>query len=407
MKLRKVLLGFLAMALFFSILSGASMSLFNNDWEDTNLVNLDSVIQDKKERKAYSISEMILSGEEALIFGTKDKEYSGPVRLDQPSQIYFLSSQDSRINFLMSLDDNKQYTFGKHSNTVGDVIYATVNSRTLNQENQNMETALYKVKVPNGQFEELSIPEEADNIRLTPVFTNQEHGFLFPERRSVFFETQDGGRSWKVRHLPPGYARLKGSDRSRSGNITIQHETGDLFLSGHYREDDEKPSSSPIYRLPADNDDTQGWQEVTQLERYDINAMTFLDNGDLLILAFEGDRPEEGNDHRQAQILRWDGKDFEHLADLGNRELFDPRTNTNLSPNFFVSGRNGLVVLNGKSFKNEQGDLPVYNVSYVSHDYGKNWERIDNGIANGPVWFDKSSGYLYKATPFSFYRKRL
>lgn len=394
--------------LLISFYVGGGMSLFNK-WEDADLPRIDSVINEKNEQKTYSISDRIFSRNDVLTLGTKDKEYKGPVLLDQSTQVYTLSSIDKKINFIVSLDDSLQYTFGKRSKKVGDYIFTTIYSERLkkNAGGQDLQASLYRIEVPSGRSGKLTIPDAISGVRSTPVFIDQSHGFLIPDKRSIFFETKDGGNSWTERHLPPGYAGLDGLDRVYSGNVAIQPNTNDLFLSGHFLGTENKPGSSPIYHLPSDSDDVQGWREIARLEGYDINAMTFLDNGDLLILAYEGDRPKEGSDFRQPQVLRWDGEEFEHLADLGDRRLFDPKTNTNLSSDYFVTGRDGLVVINGTSFKNENGDLPVYNVTYVSYDYGRSWERLDNGTATGSVWFDKSSRYLYKTTPFSSFRKRL
>lgn len=388
------------------------MSFFsdNDDWESTNIPRISDLTQEE-ETKKYLISEWISGAESFLLLGMKSDESLNSLRVTQSTQP-FVWRNDSTTEgplYLHELEDGVQYTFKSRTEELDDSIYTVVSRKKVDTTSREVDMSyfLHKINIDSANIEEVSFPQSIQKSGATPVFINENMGYLLPSSRSVFFETHDGGNNWAERHLPPGYARLKGIDRYYSGNYAIHPTSKDLFLSGHFDGDDDQPGSSPIYRLPSDNDDVQGWQEVARLEGYDINAMTFLENGDLLILAYEGDRPEEGSDFRQAQILRWDGEEFEHLADLGSRRLFSPRTNTNLSSNYFVTGQDGLVVINGTSFKNENGDLPVYNITYVSHDYGRTWERLDNGTATGSVWFDQESGYLYKTTPFSSYRKRL
>lgn len=396
-------------AVFFILWSyvGADMKFFN-EWEDASSHDISLIISKEQGLKDYSIAEDIIHDDVVLFLGMKVKEgeRKGPVLLDQVTQVYSLNTKDKKVNFLIDLEDDVQYTFGGRTNNLNGVIYVSVDKKILG-EKPGYNSLLYKMQVPSGKAVKIDTPKAVESLRFTPYFINQNRGWIIPKNRSVFFETNDGGGTWTERHLPPGYARLKGLDRFYSGSVVVQPATNDLFMSGHFPGGTNQPGNSPIYRLPADNTDVQGWQEVAALEGYDINDMAFLDNGDLLILAYEGDRPVSGSDLRRPQILRWDGDAFEHLADLGNRLLFRPQRNTNLRPNYVVTGQAGLVVINGRSFKNENGDLPVYNVTYVSHDYGRTWERLNNGVATGPVWFDQGSGYLFKSTPFSEYKKRL
>ncbi|MBS8268856.1 hypothetical protein DYI26_09000 [Halomonas litopenaei] len=387
---------------------GEKMNLFD-PWEEFDIPQLPTQYMKRAERKTYNTTERMILPDATLFFGRKTDKYTGPINLDQPAKAFTLNTVENSFNFLPNQRDDLQYAFTARSRMIDNMVYSVVIGSNP-ADHLDKDFQLYNIQVPSGRFEPRSMPalsDDADPIyHYEPLFIDQRHGYLLPDQRSIFFETYDGGHTWTERHLPTGYTRLDHFNRYILKSFIHQPTTNDIFLSGYFPAEGEKPGYSPIYRLSADNTGTQGWREVARLEGYAIRSLRFLNNGDLLILAFEGERPERGSDSRSAQVLRWDGEDFEHLHDFGVFTLFRPQRNTNLDQEYFVTGPGGLVVINGRSFKNERGDLPVYNVSYVSHDYGRSWERLNNGTATGPVWFDGTSGYLYRDLPFSTSRRR-